>query len=168
MSDFGCRMVRALTLLGALAAVGSAQRLDPVKWSLTVDPAAAAPGSKVLAHLTAAIEPGWHLYALSTPPPSPSSKIQLPENSIADSLTVHYGEPKKAFDKNFDIETQTYEQKAEFLLEMTLKGDLPAGPAELAALLRDNVCDATRCLPPRNYTATAPLTIDPKASAQSI
>ena len=90
MSDFGCWLVRALTLLATLAGMASAQRLDPVKWSFSVEPASAPPGSKVLGRLTATIEPGWHLYALATPPPSPATKIQLPENTVSDKLAVYY------------------------------------------------------------------------------
>jgi thiol:disulfide interchange protein DsbD len=160
--------VRSLALLASLSWAASAQPLNPVKWSLTVEPPAAAPGSKVAGHLTASIEPGWHLYALATPPPSPPSKIQLPEGSIADGLVVHFRAPKRAFDPNFSIETQTYEEKAEFLVAATIKSDAPAGPAELAILVRFNVCDATRCLPPRKFTATAPLKIDPNATPQPV
>jgi thiol:disulfide interchange protein len=165
MSDFGFRVIRALALLMALAGIASAQALDPVKWSLAVDPATAPPGAKILARLTATIEPGWHLYGLSTPPPSRPTTIKLPRY---DTVKIYNQEPKRAFDKTFDIETQTYEGKADFLLETTLKTDAPAGPAELAAAVGFNVCDATRCLPPRKRTATASLTIDPKAPAPAI
>src|SRR5437899_3281005 len=159
MLDLGCWLARVPALLAALAGICSAQSLDPVKWSLSVEPAVAAPGSKVLAHLTATIEPGWHLYSLSTPPPSLPTKIRLAENPVSDGLTVFYQEPKRAFDKNFNIETQTYEEKADFLLVVPLKADAPAGPAELIAEVRFNVCDAKRCLPPRKRTATASLKI---------
>src|SRR5882762_3468859 len=168
MSDFGFRVFRVLALLATLAGIGFAQRLDPVKWSFSVELASTAPGSRVIGHLTATIESGWHLYALATPPPSPASKIQLPENSISDKLTVYYREPKRAFDNTFKIETQTYEEKAEFILDMGVKGDVPAGLADLTAMVRFNVCDATRCLPPRRYTAIAPLKIDPSAPAQPV
>src|SRR5438445_195476 len=79
-------MLRALVLLAVMGAVSSAQKLDPVKWSLSVEPQAAAPGSKVLGRLTATIEPGWHLYSQSTPPPSRPTKIQLAEGSVFDGL----------------------------------------------------------------------------------
>src|ERR1700722_603295 len=124
MSDFGFRMRRALTLLIAITAISFAQRLDPVKWSLTVEPATAPPGAKILARLTATIEPGWHLYGLATPPPSRPTTIQMPGY---DALQIYNQEPKRAFDKTFDIETQTYEEKADFLLETTLKTDAPQG-----------------------------------------
>ena len=59
-------IVKRLAFLVALLCAGlSAQRMDPVQWSLTVEPAQVAPGGKVLAKLTAKVEPGWHLYSLS-------------------------------------------------------------------------------------------------------
>jgi thiol:disulfide interchange protein len=155
-------------LLAVFAAVGFAQRLDPVKWSLTVEPAAAPPGTKILGRLTATIEPGWHLYGLATPAPSQPTKVALTGAPLAETVKIYQTEPKRAFDNNFNIETQTYEGKAEFLLEAAVKPDAPAGPGEIAAELRYNVCDATRCLPPRKKTVTAPLNVDPKAPAPSI
>jgi thiol:disulfide interchange protein len=154
-------------LLLAIAGGAQAQRLDPVKWSLTVEPAKAAPGSKILAHVHAAIEPGWHLYGLVTPPPSRPTKISL-TGPVADPLTIFQQEPKRAFDQNFNIETQTYEGSADFLLETSIKADAAAGPAELTSEIRFNVCDATRCLPPARRTATAKLTIDSKAPTPAI
>ncbi len=157
----------ALALLLAAAGTASAQHLDPVKWSLTVEPAAAAPGAKVVAHLHAAIEPGWHLYGLATPPPSRPTHIQLTGTAIGESVTIYAPEPKRAFDQNFNIETQTYEGAIEFLLQTTLKTDAAPGPAELAAAMRYNVCDATRCLPPTKRTATGSVNVDPKAVASA-
>ena len=87
MLDFGCWLVRALTLLATLAGIGSAQRLDPVKWSFTAEPASAAPGSRVLGHLTATIETGWHLYALATPPPSPATPPPAPGTPAFEAST---------------------------------------------------------------------------------
>src|SRR5882724_10096839 len=168
MLDLGCWFARRLALLAALAWVCAAQGLDPVKWSLSVDSPAAAPGSKIPAHLIATIEPGWHLYSLSTPAPSRPTRVQVADNPVFDKLAVYYQEPKRAFDKNFNIETQTYEGKADFLLVTAVKADAPAGAADLTAQIQFNVCDATRCLPPRKRTATASVKIDPTAADAAI
>ena len=61
-SPGGALFLAALVLV---AAPGSAQKLDPIKWSLAVEPTAAAPGGKVIATLEARMEPGWApLFAL--------------------------------------------------------------------------------------------------------
>ena len=43
-----------------------AQNPNNVKWSLALEPATAAPGSQVLARLDGQIDPGWHLYSLTS------------------------------------------------------------------------------------------------------
>jgi len=167
MACLGRRSVRALALFTALSATGLAQRLDPAKWSISIEPKVAAPGSKIVARLTATIDPGWHLYSLSTPPPSPATKLKLADNSVFGPATAYSREPKRAFDNTFKIETQTYEGTAEFLLETSVKQDAPDGPSDLNVELRYNVCDATQCLAPKKLTLTASLTVDPKAPSSS-
>ena len=55
------------------AVTGFSQKLDPAKWSLDLEPAAIPAGGKVLARLKATIEPGWHVYSLTTPAAKPKS-----------------------------------------------------------------------------------------------
>ena len=149
MPSFGRRSVRALALFAALAATGLAQKLDPAKWAMSIEPKVAAPGSKIVAHVTATIDPGWHLYSLSTPPPSPATRLKLADNAVSGPSTIYQPEFKRAFDKSLNVETQTYEKEATFLLEAELNRNAPSGPAELTAELRYSVCDATQCLPPK-------------------
>jgi len=54
------RFRASLLVFGLFLVSGSAraEKLDPAKWSLEMQPAAAAPGSKVVARLAAKIEPG--------------------------------------------------------------------------------------------------------------
>jgi len=44
---------------------------------LTAEPDRAAPGARILARLTARIEPGWHLYSLAAPQPIVSTSIRF-------------------------------------------------------------------------------------------
>src|SRR5438445_13875124 len=100
MLDVGCWLIRRLAILVALGSVCVAQGLDPVKWSLKVDAPSAAPGSKVAAHLIATIEPGWHLYSLSTPAPSRPSRIQLADNPVFEKFAIYFQEPTRSLHKN--------------------------------------------------------------------
>src|SRR5437867_13304101 len=109
MSRLASGTVRALALSMALATMSPGQRLDPAKWAMSIEPKAAAPGAKILAHVTATIEPGWHLYSLSTPPPSPPTKLRLAENAVTGPSTSYHQEPQRTFDNNFNIVAQTYE-----------------------------------------------------------
>ncbi len=150
-----------LVLLACLALPAAAQQQN-VKWSLSLEPASAAPGSKVLAHLAGAIEPGWHLYSMTTAAAKPTT-IKVAPNSAVEKVRVFQAAPKKAFDANFQLETETYEGAASFLIELQLKPDAPAGASEISAAVRYQTCNDKVCFPPHTETATATLTIDPAA-----
>jgi hypothetical protein len=71
------------------AHVAFAQRPDPVRWTLSSEHSVVTPGAKVMARLTAQIEPGWHMYSLTTP------KGPIP-------TTIHYSldELARRFDRS--------------------------------------------------------------------
>jgi len=73
------RFLLILASAGLLWAQAEApvKRPDPVKWSLRLEPASAAPGGKVLGRLQAAVEAGWHFYAPGSPKPTIAATIGL-------------------------------------------------------------------------------------------
>src|SRR5437867_7861520 len=99
-----------------VAASGFSQKLDPAKWSLELEPPAIPAGAKVLARLKATIEPGWHVYSLTTPAPKPST-IRLTDNTVLEQFRVFQSKPKRAFDPNFNADSETFEGEAIFLIE---------------------------------------------------
>jgi thiol:disulfide interchange protein len=152
----------AAALLAALPLAG--QRLDPVKWSLSVSPTAAAPGARVLATLEARMEPGWHLYSLSTPRGGPiPTTIGIAPDPAVRGFRVFEPKPHRAFDRNFNLETETYEGLAKFLIEVTLDPAAPAGARDLAAQVRYQACNDKLCIPPVRRGASAVLRVDPTA-----
>ncbi|MCL4854549.1 MAG: redoxin, partial [Bryobacteraceae bacterium] len=160
-------MLTALALV--LPAVpGFAQKLNPVQWSLTLEPSSAPPGGQVAARLTAAMDPGWHLYSLTTPRPPIATTISLAENPAIAGFKVYQPAPVRKLDPNFNTETETFDGKAVFLIVATVAGDAAGGPVELAAGVRYQACDDKQCLPPRRHTVTAKLTIDPAAQPAQI
>ena len=162
------RIGRRFALLLLFAGLAFAQRPDPVKWSLAVETPAAPPGSKVLARLTAKIDPGWHLYSLSTPKGPIPSTVSLLDNQAVAGYQVYQPRPVVTFDQNFKSDTETFENEVVFLLLIDVKKDAPAGPVELAAQARYQACDARQCLFPVRRTATALLRIDPSAPVAAV
>jgi len=147
------------------------QKLDPVHWTLASDVTKAAPGSTVPLKLTATLDPGWHLYSVTTPRgtadnpgPNPST-VTLAENPAVTSFTVYQPAPHRRFDPNFKLDTETFEKEAIFLFSAELKKDAPAGPREFTAQVRYQSCDDHQCLPPKKKTASFTLTVDPSAPA---
>jgi thiol:disulfide interchange protein len=160
------RLLAACLLSGGLLLSQAPKpKLDPVKWSLKIEPERAAPGQKVLAHMTAAIDPGWHLYSLTTPRPPTATTIRLPPSPAVAKWTVWAPAPERAMDPNFKVETETYTEKVEFLLEVELAGSASAGPAELTAQVRYQACNDVQCIPAVGRTAAATLNVDPAAKA---
>jgi thiol:disulfide interchange protein DsbD len=139
-----------------------AKRPDPVKWSLALEPSAAAPGGKVLGRLKATVEAGWHFYAPTSPKPTIASTIGLADSPVVKSAKVWAPAAVRKLDPYFKIETEYYEADTEFLLEVEL-ADGAAGSAELAAQVRYQACDDRFCLLPVRRTAAATLRINPEA-----
>ena len=133
-----------------------------VTWTLAPEPATAAPGAKILLHITGKIEDGWHLYSMSTAGATPT-KFNVTGPAVD---TVRYLQPKPtvAHDPNFNADTEFYEKEAAFLIEVALKKDAPAGTTELAVSARYQVCNPKMCVPSK-WSGTATLTVDPAALA---
>ena len=159
MAGRRCSFILALAVWPLLA-----QGPNNVKWSLSLEPATAAPGSKVLARLEGQIDAGWHVYSMSSAGAIPTT-VKLSPNAAVEKVRVFQAPPKKAFDPNFQLDTETYEGSAVFLLELQLKPDAPAGATDISAQVRYQTCNDTVCIPPRRVTANATLTIDPAAHA---
>jgi thiol:disulfide interchange protein DsbD len=133
-----------------------------VTWKVTVEPETAAPGSKILVRLAGQIGEGWHLYSMSTAGANPT-KIQLAPSPVVESYAALQPQPKRAFDPNFNVETETYEGNVAFLLEVQLKKDAPNGASDLALSARYQVCNPKMCVPSK-WSGTAPVTISSAAT----
>ncbi len=158
-------MNRRGVILGLLllAGVGSAQKLNPVQWSVEPQQTAAPPGSKVVCLLTARLDQGWHLYALNVPKPIISTGIRIGENAAIASVEIYQPKPHTAFDPNFGFQVDSYEGQAVFRIELGLAKDAPSGPLEIKFLTRFQACNAKMCLPPRRVESAATLLIDAAA-----
>ncbi len=144
-----------------LAACAFAQQDQHVEWSLALEPGSASPGAKVLARLTGIIDPGWHLYSMSTPAATPAT-ILLADNAVVERYRVLQPPPKRTFDPNFNSDTETYEGQVAFLLELEIRKNAPVGPAQLAVNARYQTCSDKQCVPAR-WTGVATLTVDAAA-----
>jgi thiol:disulfide interchange protein len=161
--------MRAALLLAVMLLAGSARAQNQVEWALTLEPAKAAPGGKVLARLHGKIASGWHLYSLSTPKGGPiPTTIRSVDAASVESQRIFEPKPKRAFDPNFNLDTETYEGDVVFLLDIALKKDAPAGPVEIGAEVRYQVCSDKLCIPPVKRRASSTMTIDAAAPAVAL
>ena len=163
-------MKRALSLifgLTAAIAAASGQRLDPIQWILTSDFSKAPPGSTVPLHLKAKFQEGWHLYSLTTPKGGPiPTTAELAENPSLKGSKLYQPPPIRQFDKNFNLDTETFEKEVDLPLTASLAQGAK-GTVELVANVRYQACNDRQCLPPRKKTASFTVVVDPAAAAPS-
>lgn len=129
---------------------------DPTRWTLaTTTPAKEfQKGEKVGVKISAAIESGWHLYALDQPKGGPiATTIKIADGT---PFTV-YGEAKAPAptikpDPNFivdgrPLETKFYENSVDFAIALEAAG--VSNISAIALDVRFQLCNDTFCLPPR-------------------
>jgi thiol:disulfide interchange protein len=126
-------------LLALLCAASAMAQVSHVAWTVTPS---AAPDGKVLIRAAGKIDPGWHLYSASSPAGIPTTFQSDPSEPIR----IFQPAPKRAFDKNFQADTETFEGDVTFYLELQ-----PANPtpASLNLKARYQTCNDTQCVPSR-------------------
>jgi len=154
-------------LLLACAACFS-QRLDPVQWSLKLDSEAARPGARLAARLMANIQPGWHLYSLTTPKGPIPTTVRILDNPAIAGYEVYQPKPSVKFDPNFKVDTETFEGETELFLILQISPAAAAGEVEVVAQARYQACDDKQCLLPVRKMASAILRIDPTAAQSQV
>jgi thiol:disulfide interchange protein len=151
---------------GLLAAIAAAygQKLDPIQWTLSSDFAKVPAGSSVPLNLKATFQEGWHLYSLTTPKGGPiPTTAELAENPAVKGSKLYQPPPIRQFDKNFNLDTETFEKEVDLPVTASLAPDAK-GAIELIAQVRYQACNDRQCLPPRKKTATFTVMVDPSAA----
>jgi thiol:disulfide interchange protein len=160
-------MKRLLAVTLFTTALLSAQTRNPVQWTVTADPPNVAPGSSVLAKLTGKIDPGWHIYALTSPAGGPTpTTVKLGETAVASGLKLYQPKPTVKFDPNFNINVEAFEGEVTLLANIAAANKASTGAAEIPLLLRYQACTDKECLP-RKATLTLRVKVDPTAAANT-
>ena len=157
----------ALTMLSLPLLSGAKE--DPVQWALApARDTKVAPGKAVYLNLTATVQQGWHLYSPTTPPGGPIiTTIKLAENPAIASYRVYRPQPVRKLDPNFQLDTETYSDKARFIIEaVTAPG--ASGPIQVEARARYQSCSDVKCLPPVTKTAAATIQVVKDAASASM
>lgn len=160
---FPVGLVSLVALLAVQGPVSHAQIYDPVQWRLEFDSEEAAPGSTVLARLTATIDDTWHIYSSTTPQGIPLD-LAVSESAAIASWRAYQPAPEIVFDPNFQAEVEWYSHEAVFLIELDLAPEA-SGRFDVEARTRYGACDPRQCLPPKRKEASATLTIAPGVAA---
>lgn len=156
-----------IVMAAAIASTTTTMAQTPVHWTMTVAPAAAVkPGSAVTATAVADIESGWHVYALTQGPGGPHAlEVSVPKSPVFSmSGKATSPAPKKAFDPNFNMETEFHEDSAVITIPIAVAKGAAGGKSTLKVDVSFQTCNERMCLPPTTETLTAAVTIDGPAT----
>jgi thiol:disulfide interchange protein DsbD len=163
------RVLPIAFILLALSTVALGQ--DPGKWSLSSDAQGKtlSAGQAFKAALKAEIEPGWHLYALEQPEGGPiATTIKVTEGKPFEITGAITSSPKPTTktDPLFTgtdgkpLVTKFFTESVTFDVPLKATADTPADALSLD--VRFQLCDETRCLPPKTVRVSFAGTEDVK------
>lgn len=147
-------LVGTSVLLGLYLTASGQRPSEIVKWSAN---ATKSTENSAVVVLSASVQDGWHVYALSQPPGGPTPlKISVPsgapfeiEKPVQETKVTRHDDP------NFKMETLYYLNAINFHVAVKKVG---AGSPETVPIdVRFQACNDRLCLPPYTAHLTAPL-----------
>ncbi|MFZ4508297.1 MAG: protein-disulfide reductase DsbD family protein [Fimbriimonas sp.] len=147
--------------LSLVAVLATAQPLQPIKFSGSLEPGKVAPNQDATVILRATIEPKWHLYSLKTVPDGPQpTTISIPAGQpFVLAGEVEQQEPEVKLDPNFGKEVELYSDTAEFRVPVRISKDAK-GLTKAIVKVRFQGCDDRRCLPPKTIEVPIEFTVE--------
>ncbi len=132
---------------------------NPVKLELTVQPERIAAGGNGTANVSASIEDGWYIYSLTQAAGGPvPTQITFESRDFTIKSTTG-PKPKKAFDANFNIETEKYSGNVVFVIPFSVSRGAINGANDLVVKIRYQACNDTVCLPPKTIKLQSQINI---------
>lgn len=138
------KILFALLCLG-MVGVSMAQMKNPVKWTYTAKKIA---DKTFEVHITAEIDPGWHIYSLDhTSDIGVATSIKFNANPLAmiNGKLVTKGKVTKMKDPNGTEMVKFYENTVDFVQVYKLKSNVKTN---VSGSLEFMTCDDKQCLPP--------------------
>lgn len=167
----------ALMFVFLVALTALAQGPDPVvQWSVKIAPSKPLKAGQIVkASLNAKIEEGWHVYSITQAPGGPmKTEITVPAGqAITLAGPVTGPTPQTAYDSNFEINTEFYENSATFNVPLGIDRSANSGPVKGTIDVRFQTCNERLCLPPATTHVPVTMTIaagsaDRKSPKQSV
>jgi len=148
---FICKMVMRLGIVLSICVLGLAGTVKSqstnVRWKYFVTKKA----EKVFeVHAVATIESGWHIYSQSTPEGGPIPTVFKFSTNPIITLTGNVreaGKLQKRFEKVFKVDVKYYNDKVEFIQQVSLKAKTKTN---LKGSSNYMVCNDEMCLPPQS------------------
>ena len=109
-------------------------------------------------HLTATMQPGWHLYSQVQPEDAVAipTGFKLNNNPLItlDGKIKEIGKMEKFHDAKLDISANQYAEKVDFVQVVKLKSNVKTN---VTGSVEYQTCDDKKCLPPKTVTFSIPV-----------
>lgn len=139
-----------VVILSLMASSAGAQNpSDIVKWSATCRPQSVKAGQNLTASLQAKIEDGWHVYSITQPPGGPTAtEVSVPNGQPFKQVgNVTQPKPESAYDPNFSMNTEFYEDQVSFSVPLAVDASAKTGEMKGTIDVRFQACNERFCLP---------------------
>lgn len=128
------------------------QAQNPVTWTFSANKTA---DKTYEVHMTATIQPGWHLYSQAQPDDAIAipTGITLNKNPLAtfDGKIREVGKLEKFHDAKLDISANQYSGKVDFVQVVKLKAN---AKTNISGSVEFQTCNDEKCLPPKTVNFT--------------
>jgi thiol:disulfide interchange protein DsbD len=144
-------MKKLLVLLTFFTAtLGAQAQLNPVSWTFSAKKIDA---KTYEIHLSAAIQPGWHMYSQNQPGDAIAIPTTVTINNnpllVLDGKVKELGKMEKYKDAALGVSANQYANKVEFVQVVKLKA---AAKTNFAGNVEFQTCDDKKCLPPKTVS----------------
>ena len=140
-------MKKSVLLLFAVFAAGIAFAQSPVSWAFSSKKIGA---NLYEVHLTATMQPGWHLYSQNQPADAVAQPTSFNFTGnplvVLDGKVKEVGKLQKFRDEKLDVSANQYSGKVDFVQLVKVRG---AAKTNVTGKLEFQTCDDKKCLPPK-------------------
>ncbi|MEO5564827.1 MAG: protein-disulfide reductase DsbD domain-containing protein [Chitinophagaceae bacterium] len=144
-------IVLALVLLSSVALKAQ----SPITWTFSATKVA---DKKYEIHMTAAIQPGWHLFSQTQPEDAiaiPTGFTINPNPLLAmDGKIKEVGKVEKFHDAKLEISASQYSNKVDFVQVVKLKAK---AKTNVTGIVEFQTCNDEKCLPPKKLNFSVAL-----------
>jgi DsbC/DsbD-like thiol-disulfide interchange protein len=144
-----------------------AQPLNPtVHWEASLlESRALGPGSTAALAVSAQIESGWHVYALTQAPGGPTAlQVTVDQNPVLESAGKPSGPaPETRHDPSFDLDTAYYAHEFALQIPVVVKQAPGLGRQWIPISVRFQSCSDRECRPPTTVHLRVPIDLLPSS-----
>ncbi|HEU4574198.1 MAG TPA: protein-disulfide reductase DsbD domain-containing protein [Chitinophagaceae bacterium] len=147
-------MKKFLVSITAILSVIAVNAQNPVSWSFTTKKIA---DKTFEVHMTANIQPGWHLYSQTQPDDAIAipTGVTIQKNPLVmlDGKVKEAGKLEKFHDAKLGVSANQYSSKVDFVQVVKLKANVKTN---VSGSVEFQTCDDKKCLPPKtvNFSVT--------------